>query len=97
MEVVDPTQLISGFRRVSLTTATPTQLRGILTDVRCVRARLDSLEADIAQRLKTTSPTPEHDIATAAQRSNRHATKVLARAAALTNTPSLNEAWSCPG
>ncbi len=90
MKVVDPTELISGFRRVDLATATPIQFRRALDDIR--RARLDGAEAEIAQRLKTTSPTPERDIANSAQRSNRHGTKVLARAAALTDTPSFSSA-----
>ena len=89
MKVVDPAELISGFRRVDLSTATPMQLRGVLNDIRRVRARFDGVEAEIARRLKTTSPTPERDIAASAQRSNRHGTKVLARAAALADTPPL--------
>ena len=92
MNVVDPTKLISGFRRVELTTATIVQLRSVLDDIRRVRARLDGVEAEIARRLKATSSTPERDIASSAQRSNRHGAKVLARAAALADTPSLSEA-----
>lgn len=92
MEVVDPAELINGFRRVVLSTATTGQLRGVLDDIRRVRARFDGAEAEIARRLKDTSPTPERDIATSAQRSNRHGAKVLARAAALTDTPSLGQA-----
>ena len=92
MNVVDPTELISGFRRVELTTATIVQLRSVLDDIRRVRARLDGVEAEIARRLKATSSTPERDIASSAQRSNRHGAKVLARAAALADTPSLSEA-----
>ena len=92
MEVIDPAELINGFRRVVLSTATTGQLRGVLEDIRRVRARVDGVEAEIARRLKDTSPTPERDIATSAQRSNRHGAKVLARAAALTDTPSLGQA-----
>ncbi len=92
MEVVDPTELINGFRRVVLSTATPVQLRGALDDIRRVRARFDRVEAEIAGRLKTTSATPERDIASSAQRSNRHGARVLARAAALADTPSLSDA-----
>ena len=92
MDVVDPTELISGFRRVDLSSATAAHLRRALDDVRRVRARLDGVEAEIARRLNDTSPTPERDIAASAQRSNRHGFKVLARAAALTGTPSLRQA-----
>lgn len=92
MEVVDPAKLVSGFHRIDLSTATPAQLRGVLIDIRRVRARFDGVEAEVARRLKTTSPTPERDIAASAQRSNRHGTKVLARAAALADTPSLGHA-----
>ena len=92
MEVVDPTELISGFRRVNLSAATPVQLRNVLDDIRRVRARLDGVEADIARRLRTTSPTPERDIAASAQRSNRHGAKVLARAATLADMPTLGAA-----
>ena len=92
MKVVDPTELISGFRHVDLSSANATQLRHALDDVRRVRARLDGVEAEIARRLKTSSPTPERDIATSAQRSNRHGSKVLARTATLADTPSLGQA-----
>ena len=92
MKVVDPTELINGFRRVVPSTATPVQLRGALDDIRRVRARFDGVEAEIARRLKDTSPAPERDIATSAQRSNRHGARVLARAAALADTPSLSDA-----
>lgn len=92
MNVVDPAELMTGFRRVDLSVATIVQLRGVLDDIRRVRARFDGVEADIARRLKDASPTPERDIATSAQRSSRHGARVLARAAALTDTPSLSGA-----
>ncbi len=92
MKVVDPSELMNGFRRVDLSSASAVQLRRALDDVRRVRARLDGVEAEIARRLKDTSPTPERDISTSAQRSSRHGSKVLARAAALTDTPSLSSA-----
>ncbi len=92
MDFIDPTELISGFQRVDLIAATPLQLRRALDDIRRVRARLDGVEAEIARRLNDTSPTPERDIARSAQRSNRHGARVLARAAALTDTPSFGQA-----
>ncbi len=92
MEVVDPAELMTGFRRVDLSVATIVQLRGVLDDIRRVRARLDGVEADIARRLKDATPTPERDIATSAQRSNRHGARVLARAAAVDEQPSLGQA-----
>ena len=92
MEVVDPRQLMKGFRRVDLGTADSVSLRGLLDDIRRVRARFDHVEAEVANRLKASSGTPERDVAKSAQRSNRHGTKVMARAAAIENEPTLNRA-----
>ena len=92
MEVVDPTQLMKGFRRIDLGTADSVSLRGLLDDIRRVRARFDHVEAEVANRLKASSGTPERDVAKSAQRSNRHGTKVMARAAAIENEPTLNRA-----
>ncbi len=92
MDIVDPQQLIRGFRRVDISIANPAELRGVLDDIRCVRARFDHVEAEVARRLQTTSATPERDVATSAQRSNRHGSKVMARAAALAESPALSKA-----
>ena len=92
MEVVDPTQLMKGFRRIDLGTADSVSLRGLLDDIRRVRARFDHVEAEVANRLKASSGTPERDVAKSAQRSNRHGTKVMTRAAAIENEQTLNRA-----
>ena len=92
MEVVDPKELMKGFRRIELCNADPVSLRGVLDDIRRVRARFDHVETEVAKRLKTCSGTPERDLSKAAQRSNRHGTKVMARAAAIENEPTLNRA-----
>jgi hypothetical protein len=94
MEVVDPYELIKGFRRVDLLTATAIDLRGVLDDVRGLRARLDGIEVEVARRLSETSGTAERDVARSAQRANRHGAKVMARAAAIQNVPSLGDALS---
>ena len=67
-------------------------LRGVLDDIRRVRARFDHAEAEVAKRLRGTSGTPERDVATSAQRSNRHGNKVMARAAAIENQPTFDRA-----
>jgi Domain of unknown function (DUF222) len=92
MKIVDPLELIKGFRRVDLSTAQPAQLRGVLDDIRCLRARLDHVEAAVAAKLKDSSATPERDVAKGAQRANRHGNNVLKRAATLGETPSLDDA-----
>ena len=92
MEVIDPSEIMKGFRRVDLSTARADELRGALDDIRCVRARLDRVEAEVARRLETVTGTPERDVAKGARRSNRHGAKVVARAAALTATPELSDA-----
>ena len=92
MEVIDPAEIMKGFRRVDLRAARADKLRGALDDIRCVRARLDRIEAEIARRLETVTGTPERDVAKGAQRSNRHGAKVMARAATLANTPELSDA-----
>ncbi len=83
---------MKGFRRVDLSSANAVVLRGVLDDIRRVRARFDHVEAEVARRLESTSATPERDVAKSAQRANRHGSKVLARAAALAESPPLNEA-----
>ncbi len=70
MEVVDPYELIKGFHRVDLLTATAVDLRGVLDDVRGLRARLAGVEVEVARRLAETSGTPERDVAKSAQRAN---------------------------
>ena len=90
MDVVDPIELMEGFRRVELCTVESISLRGVLDDIRHVRARLDHVEAKVAKRLKEASGTPERDVSKSAQRSNRHGHKVMARAAAIENEPTLN-------
>ena len=90
MDVVDPIELMEGFRRVELCTVESISLRGVLDDIRRVRARLDHVEAKVAKRLKEASGTPERDVSKSAQRSNRHGHKVMARAAAIENEPTLN-------
>jgi hypothetical protein len=92
MKIVDPLELMKGFRRVDLSTAQPAHLRRVLDDLRCVRARLDRVEAAVAAKLKETSATPERDVAKGAQRANRHGSNVLKRAATLGETPSLDDA-----
>ena len=92
IEVIDPAEIMKGFRRVDLRAARANELRGALDDIRCVRARLDRVEAVVARRLETVTGTPERDVAKGAQRSNRHGAKVVARAAALANTPELSDA-----
>jgi hypothetical protein len=92
MKIVDPLELVKGFRRVDLTVADPVQLRGVLEDLRCVRARFDLVEAAVAGRLRETSPTPERDVAKGAQRASRHGSKVMTRAAVLEDSPSLSAA-----
>jgi hypothetical protein len=92
MKIVDPTELMKGFRRVDLSIAEPAELRGVLDDLRRVRARFDLVEAAVAARLRATSATPERDVAKGAQRANRHGSNVLKRAAALDDTPSLGQA-----
>ncbi len=85
MNIVDPTELMKGFRCVDLGAANTPSLLGVLDDVRRVRAKLDRVEAAVAQRLKVASGTPERDVAKSAQRSNRHGNKVMTRAAAIEN------------
>ena len=92
MELVDPCELMRGFRCVDLSSANAAALRGALDDIRRVRARFDHVEAEVARRLQSASATPERDVAKAAQRANRHGSKVLARAAALAESPPLNDA-----
>ncbi len=92
MEVVDPNEIMKGFRRVELSTAGSVQLHGLLDDIRTVRARLDRIEAEVAHRLQAVTGTPERDIAKGAQRSSRHGSKVVARAAALAAAPELTTA-----
>ncbi len=92
MEVIDPSEIMKGFRRVDLRAARADELRGALDNIRCVRARLDRVEAEVARRLETVTGTPERDVAKGAQRSNRHGGKVMARAAALAETPELSDA-----
>ena len=92
MKVIDPLEIVKGFRRVELSTAGSAALRGALDDIRCTRARLDRVEAEIARLLESVTGTPERDVAKGAQRSSRHGSKVMARAAALATTPSLAEA-----
>ncbi len=92
MEVIDPVEIMKGFRRVDLRAARADELRGALDGIRCVRARLDRIEAEVARRLETVTGTPERDVAKGAQRSNRHGAKVVARTAALANTPELSDA-----
>lgn len=92
MELVDPCELMKGFRRVDLSVANAVVLRGVLDDIRRVRARFDHVEAEVARRLQSTSATPDRDVAKSAQRANRHGSKVLARAAALAESPPLNDA-----
>jgi hypothetical protein len=92
MKIVDPSELMKGFRRVDLSIAEPLELRGVLDDLRRVRARFDLVEAAVAARLKATSITPERDVAKGAQRANRHGNNILKRAAALDDTPSLSQA-----
>ena len=83
---------MAGFSRVELDHASRVELCGVLAAVRCVRARLDLVEAETARRLKTLSASAEQDIAQALQRSTRHANKVLARAGALETTPAFGAA-----
>jgi Domain of unknown function (DUF222) len=92
MKIVEPLELVKGFRRVDLSTAQPSELLGVLDDLRCLRARLDHVEAAVAAKLKDTSATPERDVAKGAQRANRHGNNVLKRAATLGETPSLDDA-----
>ena len=92
MNTVDPVELMKGFRRVDLCDANAESLRGVLDDIRCVRARFDGLETEVARLLRRCSATAERDVAKAAQRSNRHGGKILARVNAIENTPSLGEA-----
>ncbi len=92
MEIIDPSEIMKGFRRVDLRAARADELRGALDNIRCVRARLDRVEAEVARRLETVTGTPERDVAKGAQRSNRHGGKVMARAAALAKTPELSDA-----
>ncbi len=92
MEVIDPAEIMKAFRRVDLRAARAVELRGALDDIRCVRARLDRVEAEVARRLETVTGTPERDVAKGAQRSNRHGAKVVARAAAMAKTPELSDA-----
>ena len=75
MEVIDPGEIMKGFRCVDLRAARANELRGALDDIRCVRARLDRVEAEVARRLETVTGTPERDVAKGAQRSNRHGGK----------------------
>ena len=88
MEVIEPREIMKGFRRVDLRSSGSAELRGALDDIRRVRARLDRAEAEVARRLETVTSTPERDVANGAQRSNRHGAKVVARAAALASNPS---------
>ena len=92
MEVIDPRELMKGFRRVDLCRADASSLRGVLDDIRRVRAKFDRIEAEVAKRLKEESGTPERDVSKSAQRSNRHGQKVMARAAAIENEPALHRA-----
>jgi Domain of unknown function (DUF222) len=92
MKIVDPLELMRGFRRVDLSTTQPSELLGVLDDLRCVRARLDRVEAAVAAKLKETSATPERDVAKGAQRANRHGNNVVKRATTLGETPSLDDA-----
>ena len=92
MNLVDPCELMKGFRCVDLSSASAVVLRGVLDDIRRVRARFDHVEAEVARRLQSTSATPERDVAKSAQRANRHGSKVLGRAAALAESPPLNDA-----
>ncbi len=92
MKIVDPTELIRGFRRVDLSVAEPAELCGVLDDLRRVRARFDLVEIAVAARLKATSATPERDVSKSAQRASRHGSKVLNRASTLGETPSLEQA-----
>ena len=92
MEVVEPTELMRGLRRVDLSSASTVELRRVLDAIRCVRARFDLVEAEVARRLQSASATPERDIAKSAQRSNRHGSKVIARAAALAESAPLTDA-----
>jgi hypothetical protein len=61
---------MKGFRRVDFLSASAAELRGVLDDIRCVRARFDRVEAEVARRLQATSATPERDVSTSAQRSD---------------------------
>ena len=72
MEIIDPLELMKGFRRVDLSIADTVQLRGVLDDLRRVRAKFDRVEAAVAARLRETSATPERDVSKGAQRANRH-------------------------
>ena len=92
MKIVDPNELIRGFRRVDLSLAEPAELRGVLDDLRRVRARFDLVEIAVAARLKATSATPESDISKSAQRASRHGSQVLNRASTLGEMPSLEQA-----
>ncbi len=92
MEIVDPEELISGFRRVDLRGASSLELRGVLDDIRIVRARFDLVEAAVAYRLIGVTGTPERDVAQGAQRSNRHGARVVARASTLAAQPALSAA-----
>ena len=92
MEIIDPLELMKGFRRVDLSIADTVQLRGVLDDLRRVRAKFDRVEAAVAARLRETSATPERDVSKGAQRANRHGSRVMTRAAALEDTPSLSAA-----
>jgi hypothetical protein len=89
MHIVDPVELMKGFRRVDLGVATPFVLQGLLADVRRVRARLDLVEAEVSRRVGATSATPERDVARGARRHERYGAKVRARAKAVGSTPEL--------
>jgi hypothetical protein len=92
MKIVDPLELMKGFRRVDLSIAEPPELRGVLDDLRRVRARFDLVEAAVATKLKGASATPERDVAKGAQRANKHGNNILKRANTLDETPSLGQA-----
>jgi hypothetical protein len=92
MKIVDPLELMKGFRRVDLSVAEPLELRGVLDDLRRVRARFDLVEAAVATKLKGSSATPERDVAKGAQRANKHGNNILKRANTLAETPSLGQA-----
>ena len=92
MKIVDPSELVKGFRRVDLAVADAVLLRGVLDDVRRVRARLDAVEVAVAARLGQTSLAPERDVASGAQRASRHGSRVMTRAATLANAPALSGA-----
>jgi hypothetical protein len=92
MTRIDPMELMKGFRAVDLDGASPQALIDLLNDIRRVRSQFDLLEAEAFRLLSEVSPTPEHDVASAARRPARHGKAVRRRAETLAAIPALADA-----